>query len=277
MDQPTDRPRISKEPISVILPVYNQAAGLEAIVENWLRALARLNRVVEFVIVDDACTDGTTAIVETLAAKHPEIRAPQHEVRSGFGSCLKTGLTVSTHPLVIYTACDYPYPPADIAKLLDAIDTADLVTGCRTEPVPRWLERFDAAYWLLARVVVGVSTEARPGWLGWRAWWNCLKLRFSFGLRLWDPTSAFKLWRRSVLDRIPIQSAGEFVHAELLAKANFLGCLMAEAPIGRLPGNFKGAPEPAVPGADYAVEARRIFRRPEFVSARAEPAGRAGE
>ena len=85
-----------------------------------------------------------------------------------------------------------------------------------------------------------------------------------FGLRVWDPDCAFKLFRRSILESIPIQSNGTFVHAELLAKANFLGCLMAEVPIGRLAGAFKGVAEP--PPADGWRDARSVFRRPEFAA-----------
>ncbi|HEX4589709.1 MAG TPA: glycosyltransferase family 2 protein [Gemmataceae bacterium] len=264
MDQQTDRARISKEPISVLLPVYNQAAGLESIAENWLRALSRLERPIEFVVIDDASTDDSAAIAGKLAGRHPEMRVLKHDQRQGYGAALRMGIASTSQPLVFYTACNYPYPPADLVKLLEVIDGADVVSGCRTDPVPGWLRRLGSAYRLFARVVFGVEPEARPGWRGWAAWREAFWLRLTFGLRLWDPMSAYKLFRRSVLERIPIQSNGEFVHAELLAKANFMGCLMAEVSIGRLPGNFKGVAEPPAAGTEVAREARTVFRRPVF-------------
>jgi glycosyltransferase involved in cell wall biosynthesis len=263
---PTERPRISQEPISVLLPAYNQEAGLAPIAESWLRALGRLDRPFEFLVIDDASTDGTSAAAAGLADRQPAVRVLRHDTRRGFGACLRTALTAAQYPLVFYTACDYPYPPSDLTKLLEAIDVADLVTGCRTDPMPGWLRRLGSVYRILVRVVFGMQPEARPGWRGWRAWWHGLRLRLLFGLRVWDVHCAFKLFRRSVLDRFPIQSDGEVVHAELLAKANFLGCLMDQRPIGRLPGNFRGVPEPPAPGTDDATEARRLFRRPEFRS-----------
>jgi glycosyltransferase involved in cell wall biosynthesis len=266
MDSTTNRPKVSKEPISVLLPMFNQAAGLEAITESWLRALARLGQSYELIVVDDASTDDSAEVIGKLVAKHSEIRSLRHQERAGYGAALRTGLAASTHPLVFYTACDYPYPPAGVSKLLDVIDSVDLITGCRTDPIPGWLRWFDACRRFLLRIVFGVTVEPRPGWLGWPAWWSAIKYRFLFGLRLWDPTSAYKLVRRSVLDRIPIQSNGEFVHVELLAKANFLGCFLAETPIGRLAGNFKGTPEPKA--VSCARDSRVVFRRPEFASAK---------
>jgi glycosyltransferase involved in cell wall biosynthesis len=264
MPAPTDRPRVSKEPISALLPAFNQAASLEPIAEGWLRALGRLGRPFELIVIDDGSADGTAAAADGLAARQPAVRVLRHEKRRGFGACLRTGLAVAQYPLVFYTACDYPYPPADLTKLLAVIDSSDLVSGARTDPMPVGLRRLGQVYRLLIRVLFGITLEPRPGWHGWRAWWRGVRLRLVFGLRLHDVPSAYKLFRRPVLDRIPIQSDGEFIHAEVLAKANFLGCLIHEEPIGRLAGNFRGVPEPAAPGAEFATEARRVFRRPEF-------------
>jgi glycosyltransferase involved in cell wall biosynthesis len=250
----------------VLLPVFNQVAGLEPIVESWMRALAKLERPVEFIIIDDASTDGTASAAAKLVARHAGLGLLRHDARRGPGAGLRTGLAAATHPLVFVTACDYPYPPADVGKLIEVIDAADLVSGCRTDPVPPWLRRLGAVYRLIMRVVFGVDAERRPGWLGRPAWWRGVIVQWAFGVRVWDPLSAYKLFRRSLLDRILIQSDGEFIHAELLAKANFVGCMMAEVPIGRLPGNFKGAFEPSAPGAEFSRDFRRLFRRPEFLS-----------
>src|SRR5438552_4122692 len=119
MPEPSDRPRVSQEPISVLLPVYNQAAGLEPIAEPWLRALDRMDRPYEFIVIDDESTDDTAAIADRLAARHPAVRIVRHDARRGFGAALRTGLKESHHPLVFYTACDYPYSPTDLKKLLD--------------------------------------------------------------------------------------------------------------------------------------------------------------
>ena len=68
MNDPHDRPKIAHEPISVLLPVFNQVSGLEPIANAWLRELDRLDRSYEFIIVDDASADGTAAVLEKLSA-----------------------------------------------------------------------------------------------------------------------------------------------------------------------------------------------------------------
>ena len=55
------------------------------------------------------------------------------------------------------------------------------------------------------------------------------------GVPLTDVNSAFKLIRRPLLDRFPLQSDGDFVHAEIFAKLTFLSCLVAEVPLSPKP------------------------------------------
>src|SRR5438552_1985035 len=173
MNEPQERPKIAQEPISVLLPAFNQAAGLEPIANAWLRELRRIGRV----------------------------------------------------------------------------------------------------YRLIVRIVLGIHREPLAGWRGWAEWRRAVWLRLLFGLRLADVPCAFKLFRRAVFDRLPIQSDGQFVHAEMMAKANFLGCLIGEVPIGRLGGNFRGVAEPEPPGASFAAEARRVFRHPPVTRPPVESAG----
>ncbi len=57
--------------------------------------------------------------------------------------------------------------------------------------------------------------------------------RLLFGVPYRDPGCPFRLFRRDIFARIPLQSKGPFVHVEIVAKANFLGCLLGEeVPLG---------------------------------------------
>jgi hypothetical protein len=119
----------------------------------------------------------------------------------------------------------------------------------------RWLGRL---YRWTIRVVFGVALEPLPCWLGWRhqlVRWLYIIL---FGPLVHDAGSRFKLFRREIFRRIPLQSEGEFVHFEVLAKANFLSCVMAEVVL-----DWKAIP-PVEPWRTTFGEARRVLARPEF-------------
>ncbi|HMC88896.1 MAG TPA: hypothetical protein VKI17_05080, partial [Gemmataceae bacterium] len=88
-------------------------------------------------------------------------------------------------------------------------------------------------------------------------------------LRLKDADCAFKLFRRSIFARIPIQSDGAFVHAEILAKANFLGCMMAEVEVSYAPR--VASDMDAAAKRQRRREALRLFRHPDFGPAELAP------
>ena len=254
--------RISHEPISMVLPCFNQSAGLATIVDGWVRALKKLDQPFELLVVDDGSTDGSSKVAEGIAARETDVFVIRHGERRGYGAAIRTGLAAARHPLLFYSACDYPYSPGDVKKLLQSIDTAHIVSGCRTDPLPSMVKSIGALYRGAMRVLFGIDLAPRPGWQGWPAWWRGAGDRWVYALRMHDVPSAFKLFRKAIFDRIPIQSNGSFVHAEILAKANFLGCLMAEVPIGRLGESFRGVSEPPLP--NERADRRRVFHRPLF-------------
>ena len=104
--------------------------------------------------------------------------------------------------------------------------------------------------------MLGMSLEPLPGWLGGKALAYQKLIRLLFAVRLHDIDCAFKLFRRKIFDRIPIQSDGEFVHAEILAKANFLGCYVDEVPLEE---TAKWIADPR-----RFAELRHVFRNPDF-------------
>src|SRR5207244_7261644 len=102
-------------------------------------------------------------------------------------------------------------------------------------PVPWWRRWAGRLYRGLLRVVCGLTLEPPVAWLGWRAAGRRALARWLFGVRVQDVECAFRLFRRSIFARIPIQSEGAFVQAEILAKANFLSCWMTEVPVPHQP------------------------------------------
>src|SRR5262249_39278750 len=207
----------------------------------------------------------TAEKLNDLASRRPKMRVLRHEAPRGFGAALRTALAEAKHPLFLYSSLDFPYLPNDLRKLLDDIDDYHLVCGARAaQKPPPWADWAGKFYRGSLRVLLGLAPVPAPGWLGrgvvaW-AWLNTLL----FGVRLHDIDCAFKLIRRSALERVPIQSDGDFVHAEILAKTNFLGCAMDEVAVAARPGPFPAAPLTPPAGPSQSADLRRVLMNPDF-------------
>ncbi len=259
MPELTPLPPVADQPISAVLLAHNDAPTLEAVVGEWAAVLDGLNRDYELLLVDDGSTDNTAAVAEALAARFPRLRLLRHAEHRGRGAALRTALAAATKPLLLYTTADRQYQPADLPRLLAEIDKVHIVSGFRLwQPVPtalRWLGR---AWRLFLRLLLGLSAEPLPGWLGRREHLYRALCRVVFGLRLQDVNCAYRLCRREIFVRIPIQSEGDFVHTEVLAKANFLGCYMNdEVTVAHRPR------EGAAPERMWQ-DGKRVFARPDF-------------
>jgi glycosyltransferase involved in cell wall biosynthesis len=266
------------EGLSVLLPVFNQAGTIEQAVAAWSTLLSRLDRPYEFIVIDDGSTDATGKLLHGgddhpgLAARVPHLRVLGHPERRGFGACLRDGLAAAQMPLVFYTGLDHAYNPADLRTLLERIAEEDPETGRKIDavtgyragtPLTGWPKVRDRLKRMVLGVALGMQVPPRPGWLGAEEHRYSRRIRMLFGLRVGDVNSKFKLFRRAIFGRIPIQSDGDFVHAEILAKANFLGCLMDEVPVAEKPGPFPAHPEPPSP-TPVGKELRHVFGNPDF-------------
>jgi len=252
----------TNDAVTVVIPVHNVADRLDRIV-GWRTAMEKSGHAFELIVVDDGSTDDTAA---KLAAKEPRVSLLRHETRRGFGACLRTALAEAQHPLFFYTALDYPYNPPDIRAFFDRIELKDeflgrqpdLISGCRTglptPLLPRWSGYAWRYFW---RVFAGMPIQAAPAWHGWDPFWYRTRVSWIYGVPLADVNSCFKLFRTAFLRRFPIQSDGDFVHTELVAKATFLTSIMDDVALTPKPDTI-----PAI--GSTKADSRRVFRRPEF-------------
>jgi dolichol-phosphate mannosyltransferase len=260
---PSQLPAIAGAPLSLVLPAYNASGCLLTVLADWSAFLDGLARDYEILLVDDGSTDDTVAQAES----RPQARLHvfRHAQRRGFGAALRTGIDAARYPLLCYCPCDRQYQPRDLKQLLDIIDKVDLATGCRHwRPLPGWLWVLGGLWHGLLRLLFGAPWPARHGWLGWHGFGRRLVARWIFGVRVHDPECSFRLFRRAIFARIPIQSDGAFAQVEILAKANFLGKLMTEEPVSYSPPD---QPEEAVdsPAREkLRSETWRLFNDPDF-------------
>jgi dolichol-phosphate mannosyltransferase len=203
----------------LILPTYNEAENIEAIVHAAADALARAPcdgfRVL---VVDDGSPDGTGQIADRLAAEQPWMRVLHRTAKQGIGPAYLAGFRHALDngaAFVLEMDSDFSHDPADLTRLLAAIaDGADLALGSRYVPGGGVTD------WGLVRRLIseGGSTYAR----------------LVLGLRVRDLTGGFKCFRREVLQAIhfdSVRSQGYAFQVELTYRAVRAGFHVVEVPI----------------------------------------------
>jgi hypothetical protein len=263
MSDPWYRTPIKTAPLSAVLLARGAGPELEEVVSAWAGRLEALQRPYEIILVNDGGSDAVPRL-DALAERLPALRVCHHPEPCGLGAALRTGVEAARHPLLFYTTCDRQYQPEDLTRLLDAIDRVDLVTGCRAgRPAPFWWRGLAAVFRGFVRVLFGLSLPPRLCWLGASGRGRRWLARWLFGVRVHDPECAFRLFRRSVFRRIPIQIDGDFAQVEILAKANFLGHLMDEVPVSHRPPGAGGGPLAGPPERLWR-DVRRLFSAADF-------------
>jgi glycosyltransferase involved in cell wall biosynthesis len=210
---------MSAPELSLVFPVFNEEANVGPLLESAVALGRRLGRAFEIIVVDDGSEDASALHIERARALHPEIRGVQHAANRGYGAALRSGLREARGALVFFSDADLQFDLAELERLLAHSGSFDIVAGVRTPRRDAW-----------GRGVLA---------FGWGALVNAL-----FGLGVRDIDCAFKLFRREVLDAIPIESVGAFVNTEILVRARAAGFRIRQVPVShrrRRAGRATGA------------------------------------
>jgi glycosyltransferase involved in cell wall biosynthesis len=190
-----------KRSLSLVIPMYNEELNIEHAIQAAVEALTEYTSEYEIIIVDDASTDDSPAIVARLAAENPCIHVIRHPYNRKLGGSLKSGYDAATMDLVVYMDADLPFDPDIIGTALRAMHVtgADLIAGYRHD---RTMEGFKRTlYSFVYNLLIGVL----------------------FGWPHRDINFSFKLMKREVLDAIELRSEGSLIDAELIVKAKNRG------------------------------------------------------
>ena len=122
--------------VSVVLPAYNEAAKLEAAVNEVTHALDEFTRSYEVIIAEDGSTDGTDRVAAELAEKHPFVKHLHGEKRLGRGAALNNAFKQSSGEVLVYMDLDLATNLEHLKALVDAVDSGgyDFATGSRLLP-----------------------------------------------------------------------------------------------------------------------------------------------
>lgn len=120
--------------ISVLVPVYNEEEFAGTLLNRVLHAPLPSGCALEIVAVDDGSSDGSYGILQSMAARHPEVvRVFRHERNRGKGATVRTAIGHATGDFAIIQDADLEYNPCEYRKLLKPLmeGRADAVFGSR--------------------------------------------------------------------------------------------------------------------------------------------------
>ena len=202
MSQPAPEPEIS-----VVVAAYNEVESLPILLGELRPVLEATGRSWEIVLVDDGSTDGTAEAIRAAAAREGRIQAVLLAANRGQSAALAAGFAHVRGRVVVTLDADLQNDPADLPRLLAALEGADVVSGIRAD-------RQDSA---VRRLSSRVANGFRRAVLG-------------------DPVTdigcSFKAYRREVLDGLPMFVG---VHRFLPALCVFRGARLAEVPLAHRP------------------------------------------
>jgi dolichol-phosphate mannosyltransferase len=203
--------------VVVCLPTYNERANLEPLVRSLGEVLAGSALEARLLVVDDSSPDGTGEAADRLAAELPFLSVLHRSRKEGLGPAYVAGFRQALAEgaeRIVQMDADFSHDPADVPRLLDAADEADLVLGSR------YVEGGGTENWGAGRQAI-----SRFG---------SLYARAILGLPLRDLTGGFKCWRREALAALPlerIRTRGYAFQIETTYRAIAAGLSVVEVPI----------------------------------------------
>ncbi len=174
--------------LSILIPVYNERTMVERSLAQVLGAPLPEDMDRELIIVDDCSTDGTSDILDRLAAQEPSIRLFRKKVNEGKGAAVRTAIQEARGDFCLVQDADLEYDPAEYPVLL-----RPLLSG-----------RADAVFG--SRYLAGEQTRVLPFWHSMINKSLTLLSNMFCNLNLTDMETCYKAFRTDLLKSIPIRS-----------------------------------------------------------------------
>ncbi len=201
---------IAKVKLSVLVPVYNEEDGVDAI----LRRVAAVPIEKEIIVVDDCSSDSTESILQKLEI--PELRIIRHNTNRGKGAAIRTAIEIAQGDAIIIQDADLEYAPEEYPQLLAPIaeGRASVVYGVRDlsgqKLLVRWGNRF--LTWLTNQL---------------------------YGTHLHDMETCYKVMLTPIAKGLEIECNRFDLEPEITAKIARQGYAIVEVPISYAPREEK--------------------------------------
>ena len=189
--------------LSIVIPAYNEIENLPALLAELRAALATTGRRAEILMVDDGSTDGSGVWLLDESRRDASLRPILLAERCGQSAALAAGLAHARGEIVVTLEADLQNDPADLPRVLAALENADVVSGVRVGRQDSWMRKVSSR----------IANAVR---------------RATLGDPVTDIGCSFKAYRREALEQLPMFVG---VHRFLPALCVFRGARFAEVPL----------------------------------------------
>jgi len=199
--------------VLVVIPTYNEADNIRVII-NRLRVAVPA---VDALIADDNSPDGTGAIADELARSDEQVHVMHRPAKRGLGAAYLAGFAWAAergYDAVVEMDADGSHRPEELALLLKALGTADVVIGSR------WVRGGRVIDWPLHRLVLSRGANVYT--------------RVALGMPVKDATGGYRAFRMTALDKLDVEtvaSQGYCFQIDLAWRAYRNGLRVVEVPI----------------------------------------------
>jgi len=187
------------------LPVYNEARHVNAVLDEVKRYAP------DVLVIDDGSTDGTGALLR----ERGDVHVVSHLKNRGYGAALRSAFQFAidgSYEALVTIDCDGQHEPCRIPRFVEALESADIVSGSR------YLQRFP-----------GDSTPpAQRRWINQQI---TAELNRRLGLTLTDAFCGFKAYRVEGLTRLQLTDDGYAMPIELWVQAVCADLRIIELPV----------------------------------------------
>jgi glycosyltransferase involved in cell wall biosynthesis len=195
--------------LSIVIPVYREGEAARPVLEAVARQAPAPH---EILVVHDEADDVTVPVVEDLRRTYPQIRAVHNQLGRGPALAIRAGFAAAAGEAVAVSMADASDRPEDLAVMLERIEAGfDLVAA--------------------SRYMAGGDQIGGPRLKTFLSRLAGKSLHTLVGLPTCDATSAFKMYRKSMLDELRIESSRGFeISIEITVKAFLAGYRITEIP-----------------------------------------------
>ncbi len=198
--------------LSIIIPAHNEEANLESLLTEIAEVVLKIGGETEVLLVSDHSSDQTFPKGQLLAQVYPFLRVMDNDGAKGMGNALKYGVKKARGQYVAFVMGD---------------------ATCPLEVLPHMLkkaveENLDII--IFSRYLRNEDRENLPFKYRMSSWLFRLAARTLLGIRISDPTDAYRIVRRDFFDKFEIRRGDFSISAEISAKAWIAGLKIGEYP-----------------------------------------------